>query len=75
MNYNVSVYGNAVEPLMKKYRVSHELAVVGQAVFLIAYGKFIHNTRPRTTANSDKLSVANCGRPGAKSSEEGKSFS
>jgi hypothetical protein len=39
MNYNASVYGNAVAPLMSKYNISHELAVAGQAVFLIAYGK------------------------------------
>jgi MFS family permease len=37
MNFNASVYGNAVHPLMVRYDISQKLAVVGQAVFLIAY--------------------------------------
>jgi hypothetical protein len=72
MNYNASVYGNAVEPLKKKYNISHELAVVGQAVFLIAYGKVTWNRVVGTTANKEKLLAANYGHLGAKNSVEGK---
>ncbi|KAF2434737.1 major facilitator superfamily protein [Tothia fuscella] len=37
MNFNASVYGNAVHPIMNKYKVSQMVAVAGQGVFLIAY--------------------------------------
>jgi hypothetical protein len=44
MNYNASVYGNAIAPLMDQYNISHEKAVLGQAVFLFAYGELVFST-------------------------------
>jgi hypothetical protein len=76
MNYNASVYGNAVAPLMDKYNINHEKAVLGQAVFLIAYGEmiFLNIGSEQTAANIKKHSAANYGHPGAKNSEDGKYY-
>ncbi|KAI4236343.1 MAG: hypothetical protein L6R40_006182 [Gallowayella cf. fulva] len=37
MNFNASVYGNAVDGLVGRFKISAQTARVGQAVFLIAY--------------------------------------
>ncbi|MCJ1285897.1 hypothetical protein MMC26_005239 [Xylographa opegraphella] len=37
MNFNASIYGNAVQPMSKEFGISEQAARVGQAVFLIAY--------------------------------------
>ena len=38
MNFNASVYGNAIEGMQREFDLDGQLARVGQAVFLIAYG-------------------------------------
>ena len=38
MNFNASVYGNAVSGLQEEFGISAQAARVGQAVFLICYG-------------------------------------
>ena len=37
MNFNASVYGNAIVPLTKRYGITEQYARVGQLVFLVAY--------------------------------------
>ena len=37
MNFNASIYGNAVQPMSMEFGISEQAARVGQAVFLIAY--------------------------------------
>lgn len=37
MNFNASAYGNATDGLMERFKISGQMARVGQAVFLIAY--------------------------------------
>ncbi|KAL8812909.1 MAG: hypothetical protein Q9223_007177 [Gallowayella weberi] len=37
MNFNASVYGNAVDGLCERFKITAQTARVGQAVFLIAY--------------------------------------
>ena len=37
MNFNASVFGNAIEPLTQKYGVSEQGARCGQMIFLVAY--------------------------------------
>ena len=37
MNFNASVYANAVKPLTKEFNISGQAARIGQAVFLICY--------------------------------------
>jgi hypothetical protein len=37
MNFNASVYGNAIVPLTKKYGITEQYARVGQLGFLVAY--------------------------------------
>ena len=37
MNFNTSVYPNAVEPLTKAFKISGQAARVGQMIFLVAY--------------------------------------
>ncbi|MCJ1279306.1 hypothetical protein MMC21_007130 [Puttea exsequens] len=37
MNFNTSIYANAVEPLTKEFKISGQAARVGQAIFLISY--------------------------------------
>ncbi|KAL8802379.1 MAG: hypothetical protein Q9182_003869 [Xanthomendoza sp. 2 TL-2023] len=37
MNFNASVYGNAVDGLSERFKITAQAARVGQAVFLIAY--------------------------------------
>lgn len=37
MNFNASVYGNAVQPISKEFSISEQAARVGQMIFLIAY--------------------------------------
>jgi hypothetical protein len=37
MNFNASVYGNAVHPMMDKFNVSAQMGRIGQMAFLIAY--------------------------------------
>ena len=38
MNFNASVYANAVDGLIEEFHISGQAARVGQCVFLIAYG-------------------------------------
>lgn len=38
INFNASIYANAVSPISKEFGVSEQAARVGQAIFLIAYG-------------------------------------
>ena len=38
MNFNASVYGNAVKGLKKQFGISGQMARVGQMIFLVAYG-------------------------------------
>lgn len=38
MNFNASVYGNAIMGMQEEFAIGGQLARVGQAVFLIAYG-------------------------------------
>lgn len=37
MNFNTSVYSNAVEPLTKAFKISGQAARVGQMIYLVAY--------------------------------------
>ena len=37
MNFNASIYGNAVQPMSTEFGISEQAAKVGQAVFLISY--------------------------------------
>jgi hypothetical protein len=37
MNFNASVYGNAITPLTKRYGITEQYARVGQLGFLVAY--------------------------------------
>lgn len=37
MNFNASIYGNAVIPLSEQFSISEQAARVGQMIFLIAY--------------------------------------
>lgn len=38
MNFNASIYGNAIKGMQENFDIGGQLARVGQAVFLIAYG-------------------------------------
>lgn len=37
MNFNTSIYSNAVEPLTKAFKISGQAARVGQMIYLVAY--------------------------------------
>lgn len=37
MNFNTSIYANAVQPLTKQFKISGQAARVGQMIFLVAY--------------------------------------
>ena len=37
MNFNTSIYANAVEPLTKEFKISGQAARVGQMIFLVSY--------------------------------------
>lgn len=37
MNFNASVYANAIEPLTKEFRITAQVARLGQMTFLVAY--------------------------------------
>lgn len=37
MNYNASVYGNAIKPMQEKFGVSAQTGRIGQMAFLVAY--------------------------------------
>ena len=37
MNFNTSIYANAVEPLTKEFKISGQAARVGQMIYLVAY--------------------------------------
>lgn len=37
MNFNTSIYANAVEPLTKAFKISGQAARVGQMIYLVAY--------------------------------------
>ena len=37
MNFNTSIYSNAVEPLTKEFKISGQAARVGQMIYLVAY--------------------------------------
>lgn len=38
MNFNASIYANAITPLSEEFHVSKQVARIGQMIFLIAYG-------------------------------------
>lgn len=38
MNFNASVYANAIAPLSEEFNVSKQVARIGQMIFLVAYG-------------------------------------
>lgn len=38
MNFNASIYGNAVGALVEKFNISVQTARLGQMIFLVAYG-------------------------------------
>ena len=37
MNFNTSIYANAVEPLTKSFKISGQAARTGQMIYLVAY--------------------------------------
>ena len=38
MNFNASIYGNAVTALMEEFSITAQMARIGQMIFLVAYG-------------------------------------
>ena len=38
MNFNASIYGNAVTGLREEFGISAQMAKIGQMIFLVAYG-------------------------------------
>ncbi|KAI9846800.1 MAG: hypothetical protein M1837_003649 [Sclerophora amabilis] len=38
MNFNTSIYANAIKPLSEHFHISEQAARVGQMIFLVAYG-------------------------------------
>lgn len=38
MNFNASIYANAITPLSEEFNVSKQVARIGQMIFLVAYG-------------------------------------